>query len=246
MLLYEIWTAASRPYGRWNNAKILQELDKGYRLPLPPSCPGSMYGMMLETWNPDATTRPTFSMLVSKLSDMLSEYQLRTVPETEEDISRLVSIQRSYVKEQATMYESEVGFGFLGSSETSESLPDPDILIDRSRSGVTHIANDKRGFYQPLTVAVDLETTQSADLVPMSALTTVYDSVKSLKSKYGFAGIYDFPPGSAEYEMPAGSNESEHSGHSYLEPTPIVRDNDIIAGPAIVALSEHSYEQINL
>jgi hypothetical protein len=47
ILLYEIWTMGARPYGKWTNGKILLELDRGYRLPLPPICPVSAYALMV-------------------------------------------------------------------------------------------------------------------------------------------------------------------------------------------------------
>lgn len=46
-MLYEMWTLGSRPYGKWNTQKILLELDRGYRLPLPSACSTTAYSMMV-------------------------------------------------------------------------------------------------------------------------------------------------------------------------------------------------------
>ena len=48
--LSELFTLGSRPYGKWTNAKILTEVfEHGYRLPMPPRCPGSIYGVMVRS-----------------------------------------------------------------------------------------------------------------------------------------------------------------------------------------------------
>ena len=116
ILLYEIWTMGARPYGKWTNGKILLELDRGYRLPLPPNCPVSAYSLMacacvaassdidhaqLSTWVPEAASRPTFSQIADNLAQMSSDYQLKSVIETEVELQRLIALQKSFIEHDA-------------------------------------------------------------------------------------------------------------------------------------------------
>lgn len=61
------------------NAEVLHQVEHGYRMPAPPSCPPALYEIMLETWHKDPMKRPTFETLQWKLEDFFtiegSEYK---------------------------------------------------------------------------------------------------------------------------------------------------------------------------
>lgn len=61
------------------NAEVLHQVEHGYRMPAPPSCPAALYDIMLECWHKDPMKRPTFETLQWKLEDFFtldgSEYK---------------------------------------------------------------------------------------------------------------------------------------------------------------------------
>ncbi|ERL92278.1 hypothetical protein D910_09595 [Dendroctonus ponderosae] len=61
------------------NAEVLHQVEHGYRMPAPPSCPPRLYEIMLECWHRDPLRRPTFETLQWKLEDFFtmegSEYK---------------------------------------------------------------------------------------------------------------------------------------------------------------------------
>uniref|UniRef100_A0A8B9MFL4 Protein kinase domain-containing protein n=1 Tax=Accipiter nisus TaxID=211598 RepID=A0A8B9MFL4_9AVES len=70
ILLFEIIT-----YGKMPIALIYKGIakvggwmvDKGYRLPQPPTCPAPLYQLMLQCWSAEAGGRPTFETLCEQL-----------------------------------------------------------------------------------------------------------------------------------------------------------------------------------
>ena len=54
------------------NAEVLHQVEHGYRMPAPPSCPPNLYEIMLETWHKDPMKRPTFETLQWKLEDFFT------------------------------------------------------------------------------------------------------------------------------------------------------------------------------
>jgi fyn-related kinase len=54
------------------NAEVLAQIEQGYRMPCPPSCPTSLYDIMLDCWQKDPERRPTFETLQWRLEDFFS------------------------------------------------------------------------------------------------------------------------------------------------------------------------------
>eukprot|EP00123_Amoebidium_parasiticum_P013343 comp21903_c0_seq2/m.31439 comp21903_c0_seq2/g.31439 ORF comp21903_c0_seq2/g.31439 comp21903_c0_seq2/m.31439 type:complete len:397 (-) comp21903_c0_seq2:888-2078(-) len=71
VLLYEMVTNGSNPYPGMTNQGVLEEVNKGYRMPCPDKCPDYVYKIMLDCWKATPEDRPTFDSLASKLSDMV-------------------------------------------------------------------------------------------------------------------------------------------------------------------------------
>jgi len=60
ILLWEIFTYAEMPYQAWTNQKVVEELQKGFRLAKPDNCPDAVYECMLKCWDREETGRPSF------------------------------------------------------------------------------------------------------------------------------------------------------------------------------------------
>nr|BAG55491.1 receptor-type protein tyrosine kinase [Monosiga ovata] len=60
VLLWEIWSYAELPYKGWNNRKVTEQVNAGYRLEKPTSCPDEVYKIMVECWNKNVKRRITF------------------------------------------------------------------------------------------------------------------------------------------------------------------------------------------
>ena len=69
ILLTEIITYGRIPYPGMNNAEVLQQIERGYRMPAPPGCPELLYQIMLDCWKNSPDDRPTFESLQWRLED---------------------------------------------------------------------------------------------------------------------------------------------------------------------------------
>ncbi|MED6237021.1 hypothetical protein ATANTOWER_017813 [Ataeniobius toweri] len=52
-----------------NNREVLEQVERGYRMPCPQDCPISLHELMLQCWKKDAEERPTFEYLQAFLED---------------------------------------------------------------------------------------------------------------------------------------------------------------------------------
>eukprot|EP00037_Helgoeca_nana_P018040 m.172092 g.172092 ORF g.172092 m.172092 type:complete len:514 (-) comp24268_c0_seq1:182-1723(-) len=69
ILLTEVITYGRIPYPGMNNAEVLQQVEKGYRMPCPHGCPELLYTIMLDCWKQSSEERPTFETLQWRLED---------------------------------------------------------------------------------------------------------------------------------------------------------------------------------
>lgn len=51
------------------NREVLEQVERGYRMPCPQGCPESLHEMMKVCWKKDPDERPTFEYLQSFLED---------------------------------------------------------------------------------------------------------------------------------------------------------------------------------
>jgi fyn-related kinase len=63
ILLTELVTYGRIPYPGMSNAEVLNQLQRGYRMPCPPGTPEGLYNIMLMCWKANAEERPTFESL---------------------------------------------------------------------------------------------------------------------------------------------------------------------------------------
>lgn len=52
-----------------NNREVLEQVERGYRMPCAPGCPGSLHELMLQCWRREPDERHTFEYLQSFLED---------------------------------------------------------------------------------------------------------------------------------------------------------------------------------
>ncbi|XP_038061244.1 discoidin domain-containing receptor 2-like [Patiria miniata] len=70
ILLWEISTIGGTPYPTTKSESLARKLKGGYRMPKPSNCDDKSYALMRKCWEEDPNKRPSFSELVSTLSDM--------------------------------------------------------------------------------------------------------------------------------------------------------------------------------
>ena len=79
VLLTELVTYGRIPYPGMSNAEVLQQLERGYRMPAPLNTPEPLYQIMLDCWKREPADRPTFEALQWRLEDFFvmdgSQYQ---------------------------------------------------------------------------------------------------------------------------------------------------------------------------
>lgn len=69
ILLTEIITYGRIPYPGMTNAEVLNQVERGYRMPSPPGNPELLYIIMLDCWKAEPSERPTFDSLQYRLED---------------------------------------------------------------------------------------------------------------------------------------------------------------------------------
>lgn len=55
-----------------SNDEVLKEVINGYHMSKPESCTSELYGIMLECWHKNPSSRPSFQTLKSKLDDFFT------------------------------------------------------------------------------------------------------------------------------------------------------------------------------
>ncbi|XP_040028226.2 tyrosine-protein kinase yes [Gasterosteus aculeatus] len=69
ILLTELVTKGRVPYPGMVNREVLEQVERGYRMPGPQGCPDSLHEMMRLCWKKEPDERPTFEYIQSFLED---------------------------------------------------------------------------------------------------------------------------------------------------------------------------------
>uniref|UniRef100_A0A8C4KQ91 Tyrosine-protein kinase n=3 Tax=Casuariiformes TaxID=8784 RepID=A0A8C4KQ91_DRONO len=69
ILLTELVTKGRVPYPGMNNREVLEQVERGYRMQCPGSCPPSLHDAMVQCWRREPEERPTFEYLQAFLED---------------------------------------------------------------------------------------------------------------------------------------------------------------------------------
>ncbi|XP_008491050.1 tyrosine-protein kinase Lck [Calypte anna] len=72
ILLTEIVTYGRIPYPGMTNPEVIQNLERGYRMPQPDNCPQELYELMVQCWKEQPEERPTFEYMKSVLEDFFT------------------------------------------------------------------------------------------------------------------------------------------------------------------------------
>uniref|UniRef100_A0A8C8FLL2 Tyrosine-protein kinase n=1 Tax=Oncorhynchus tshawytscha TaxID=74940 RepID=A0A8C8FLL2_ONCTS len=76
VLLWEIFSRGVTPYTSMTNQQTRDEVEKGYRMLAPNSCPPDVYAVMCHCWQYDSRNRPSFSKLRTELSALYQKLSL--------------------------------------------------------------------------------------------------------------------------------------------------------------------------
>jgi fyn-related kinase len=85
ILLYEIFTRGQVPYPGMHNREVIEQVEAGYRMPMPRNAPEPIYhDVMLKCWEKNPEKRPTFFFLFSYFEDYSVSSQPNYVPPGQE------------------------------------------------------------------------------------------------------------------------------------------------------------------
>ncbi|XP_070536963.1 fibroblast growth factor receptor 4-like [Ptychodera flava] len=73
VVLWEIVTLASTPYGKWQASEVVRKIKDGYRLPKPNHCSNTFYQVMKNCWQQKPKERPTFSDICSTVGNIADD-----------------------------------------------------------------------------------------------------------------------------------------------------------------------------
>uniref|UniRef100_A0A8C3A079 Tyrosine-protein kinase n=1 Tax=Cyclopterus lumpus TaxID=8103 RepID=A0A8C3A079_CYCLU len=80
VLLTELATKGRVPYPGMVNREVLDQVERGYRMPCPAECPESLHELMLTCWRKEAEERPTFEYLQGFLEDYFTSTEPQYQP----------------------------------------------------------------------------------------------------------------------------------------------------------------------
>ena len=72
ILLTEIITKGHIPYPGMSDTEVLEQIQRGYRMPCPPGCSEKLYNIMSACWKDDPDSRLTFQSLQLQLEEFLT------------------------------------------------------------------------------------------------------------------------------------------------------------------------------
>uniref|UniRef100_UPI0037E731BE proto-oncogene tyrosine-protein kinase Src isoform X2 n=1 Tax=Semicossyphus pulcher TaxID=241346 RepID=UPI0037E731BE len=80
VLLTELATKGRVPYPGMVNREVLDQVERGYRMPCPAECPESLHDLMLTCWRKEPEERPTFEYLQGFLEDYFTSTEPQYQP----------------------------------------------------------------------------------------------------------------------------------------------------------------------
>uniref|UniRef100_A0A8C9TJ85 Tyrosine-protein kinase n=1 Tax=Scleropages formosus TaxID=113540 RepID=A0A8C9TJ85_SCLFO len=80
ILLTELATKGRVPYPGMVNREVLEQVERGYRMPCPTECPESLHDLMLTCWRREPEERPTFEYLQGFLEDYFTSTEPQYQP----------------------------------------------------------------------------------------------------------------------------------------------------------------------
>lgn len=69
VMCWEVFTCGEMPYGRAKNPEVVERVQRGQILPMPPNCPGPVYEEVMRVcWATLPEDRPSFRVIKEKLT----------------------------------------------------------------------------------------------------------------------------------------------------------------------------------
>ncbi|XP_028394326.1 ephrin type-B receptor 2-like [Dendronephthya gigantea] len=161
ILLWEIMSFAERPYWEWDNFRVMEEVDNGFRLPAPLNCPKGIHDLMLQCWKAERIERPNFTELNVVLDGWI---QLPKTMEGEVDLSAALREWLESIK-MGEYASSFISAGYHRPCELYEikedALKEMGISLVGHRNkilkGIRNLQGKKKGGKQPLKKEISLE-----------------------------------------------------------------------------------------
>uniref|UniRef100_A0A8L0DNV8 Tyrosine-protein kinase n=1 Tax=Oncorhynchus mykiss TaxID=8022 RepID=A0A8L0DNV8_ONCMY len=69
VLMWEAYTLGMKPYKGMKGNEVIQMIENGERMDIPPNCPAEMYDLMKKCWTYKADERPGFAVVEPRLRD---------------------------------------------------------------------------------------------------------------------------------------------------------------------------------
>nr|XP_046223992.1 tyrosine-protein kinase SYK-like [Oncorhynchus gorbuscha] len=69
VLMWEAYTLGLKPYKGMKGNEVIQMIENGERMDIPPNCPAEMYDLMKKCWTYKADERPGFAVVEPRLRD---------------------------------------------------------------------------------------------------------------------------------------------------------------------------------
>ncbi|XP_069363176.1 tyrosine-protein kinase receptor [Maniola hyperantus] len=76
VLLWEVFSLGIMPYTGCANREVMQMVSGGGRLERPHGCPGEVYRLMCECWNPAPSERPSFAQMFDRLTRFVQDPEI--------------------------------------------------------------------------------------------------------------------------------------------------------------------------
>uniref|UniRef100_A0A671QWX1 Tyrosine-protein kinase n=1 Tax=Sinocyclocheilus anshuiensis TaxID=1608454 RepID=A0A671QWX1_9TELE len=76
----DVWSFGLIAINRMVNREVLDQVERGYRMPCPAECPESLHELMLTCWRKEPEERPTFEYLQSFLEDYFTSTEPQYQP----------------------------------------------------------------------------------------------------------------------------------------------------------------------
>ncbi|KAK2826288.1 hypothetical protein Q5P01_020502 [Channa striata] len=115
ILLTEIVTYGRIPYPGMSNPEVIQNLERGYRMPKPENCPDGLYDVMGKCWTENPENRPTFEYLKECTGGFFHCYR-----ETVSGLALMghkdIQIFNKYTQTEGTALKMDYGFVSLKST----------------------------------------------------------------------------------------------------------------------------------
>eukprot|EP00035_Acanthoeca_spectabilis_P013798 m.259057 g.259057 ORF g.259057 m.259057 type:complete len:1084 (+) comp15973_c0_seq8:214-3465(+) len=232
----EIWTSGRTPYKGWTTAHLLEQLQFGYRLPKPDSCPEQIYNSIIAPcWFPlpaDSSAsssseqiRPTFRELVLLLDGVKPTL---LSPDSDAQITHNFHEVRVMRSGSGVDHEYEYQEPPSNSNGDVESTPQP--IIDALAP-----VNDQR----PLTIEQDF-VAQHQRQADHTATRWSLNTLESESLGYGFFGQTN-PPSTSDPEL----SQAPSSGTIEAQPNPMHEEEIIHLTPGGARVEETDLRQIS-